>query len=208
MAEEALALDSLLQEAHAALGDAKFVMRDLEGSIRSGQRSVALDPDDGVAWCHLAAARNLAGDAVTAEHAARQAIEVYPPYAFAYGQLGTALAAQDKLDEAINAYEDQLRYDLATRTPFYQIALIHLDRADYAAALATYERARDRRETPFLHSRIAFAYAGSGALDRALAELEGALEAGYRGFLVIETHELLAPLREDGRLGALLDRYR
>ncbi len=47
-----------------------------------------------------------------------------------------------------------------------------------------------------LLSRIAFAHAGSGDLDRALAEVEDAVEAGYDSFEVIEGNALLVPLRE------------
>jgi TolB-like protein len=114
LAAEALTRDDSLYESHFAMAKALSNTDDLSGAVAAYRKVVELDPQNGYAWCEMSAVLN-AGDPVGAENAARQAIRFRPTYSRGYLTLGAALQKQDRLDEAVDAYQQSLQLDPANR---------------------------------------------------------------------------------------------
>ncbi len=207
LARRALEMEPLLPEAHAALGDALYLQSATDQAIESYQEAVRLDEENAVAWCHLANAGNAVDDHQTAEAAARRAIRLYPTYYWSHTVLGDALVAQGRGDEAIEAYQNAMRLNPDARGPYFDIAEIHLEREDWEAALAVYERARERFVTTGLLLSIGVVSAAAGEIDRAAEALEEAFERGGSVERVERSSFADVVLGSD-RLSALLDRYR
>lgn len=207
LALQALEMEPLLPEAHAALGDALYLQSATDRAIESYQEAVRLDEENAIAWCHLANACNAVDDHQTAEAAARRAIQLYPTYYWSHTVLGDALAAQGRGDEAIEAYENAMRLNPDATGPYFDIADIHWEREDWEAALDVYEQARERFVTTGLLLRIGVVSAAAGEIDRAAEALEQAFERGA-SVAVIERSSLADVVLGNERLEALLDRYR
>jgi len=114
LATEALGRDENLHEAHFAMAKVLANSDDIGGAIAEYRKVVELDPQNGYAWCEMSAVLNT-GDPVGAENAARQAIRFRPTYSRGYLTLGAALQKQDRLDEAVDAYQQSLQLDPANR---------------------------------------------------------------------------------------------
>ena len=207
LARQALEMEPLLPEAHLALGDALVLNSAHDQAIESLQEAVRLDEGSTVGWCHLAWACNAAADHETAEQAARRAVRFYPDYYWAHVQLGRALRGQSRGDEAIAAYEDAIRANPDAPGPYFNIAEIHREGEDWQAALAVYERARERWITTRLLLSIAVVAAAADEIDRAAEALEAAFERGG-SVESIERSSLADAVLEHERLRALLERYR
>ena len=118
---------SFLARAAGLLGDKETTVRDrwaiaadhwggrwrVQGDLASAlicfQRSVEIDPDNYVAWSHLAATRFQSGETDLAVDAQRRAIAVQPHQAVLYFQLAQMLARLERITEAIAALEEGLR---------------------------------------------------------------------------------------------------
>ena len=113
LAGEALSRDDSLYESHFAMAKVLSNSNDISGAIAEYRKVVELDPQNGYAWCEMSAVLNT-GDPVGAESAARQAIRFRPTYSRGYLTLGAALQKQDRLDEAVDAYQQSLQLDPAS----------------------------------------------------------------------------------------------
>ena len=114
LAREALIRDDSLYESHFAMAKVLSSSDDISAAIAEYRKVVELDPQNGYAWCEMSAVLNT-GDPVGAENAARQAIRFRPTYSRGYLTLGAALQKQDRLGEAVDAYQQSLQLDPANR---------------------------------------------------------------------------------------------
>ncbi|MEH6518905.1 MAG: tetratricopeptide repeat protein [Halioglobus sp.] len=114
-AEEALARDDSLHESHFAMARVLLNGNDNPGAVAEYRKVVELDSQNGYAWCEMSAVLNTE-DPVGAENAARQAIRYRPAYSLAYYNLGAALQKQDRLSEAIDAFQQSLQLDPTNRS--------------------------------------------------------------------------------------------
>jgi tetratricopeptide (TPR) repeat protein len=125
-----------------------------------------------------------------------------------YYHLGRALLVQGRYDEAIAAFEQARALSPTSSTPDSGIVQVYLARKEYDRALQVFlrvpEKVRNTSLQAFLASSI---YAGRGEREKSLAELQKALENGYRDFAAIDASPHLAALRSDPRLQQLLRRY-
>lgn len=109
-AEDALARDDSLHESHFAMARVLVNGNDRKGAVAEYRKVLELDSQNGYAWCEMSAVLN-DEDPVGAENAARQAIRFRPAYSLAYFNLGAALQKQDRLNEAIDAFQQSLQLD-------------------------------------------------------------------------------------------------
>jgi len=106
-AVQALAADDSLYEPHFAMARVLSRSGDLVGALAEYREVVKLDAQNGYAWCEMSYVLN-ADDPVSAESAARKAIRFRPAYSSAYFNLGAALQKQNRLREAVGAYQQSL----------------------------------------------------------------------------------------------------
>ena len=83
---------------------------DLAAALSCFQKAVEIDPENYVAWSHVAAARFQTGEADRAVEAQRRAIAVKPHQAVLHFQLAQMLARMKQVAEAIAALEEGLRW--------------------------------------------------------------------------------------------------
>jgi TolB-like protein len=114
LAVEALTSDESLYESHFAMARVLSNTEDTNGAIAEYRKVVELDPQNGYAWCEMSAVLN-AADPVRAESAARNAIFFRPTYSRGYLTLGAALQKQERLGEAVDAYQQSLELDPSNR---------------------------------------------------------------------------------------------
>jgi Tfp pilus assembly protein PilF len=110
LAENALRADDGLYESHFAMARVLSNNDDIGSALSEYRKVVELDPQNGYAWCEMSAALNYE-DPVGAELAAREAIRFRPAYSRGYLTLGAALQKQDRLSEAVDAYQQSLQLD-------------------------------------------------------------------------------------------------
>jgi TolB-like protein len=112
LAEQALSQNDKLHESHFAMARVLANANDVRGAVAEYRNVVDLDPQNGYAWCEMSAVL-VSEDPSGAEEAAREAIRFRPAYSLAYYNLGVALQKQDRLSEAVNAYQQSLQLDPA-----------------------------------------------------------------------------------------------
>ena len=169
--EEALEIEPMYAEAHAALSDTYNLL----GQYQFMSANEAKE---------------------RAEEAANRAIEIDPDLAEAYTSLAEINFLDREWAEAERLYREALRLrpGYATGHHFYGWFLTHMGR--HEEAIAELERAR--RHDPFsaiIHTDLAAAYADAGRFEEALARIERALElepgfssAHWRRWLIRRWH--------------------
>ncbi len=88
------------------------------------------------------------------------------------------------------------------------MAFVHLVQGNEGAALARLEELRGLRETQAVLVFIGEVHTARGDYEQAIAHLERAVDIGARVITYWESSEYLAPLHDDPRWVALLDRMR
>lgn len=109
-AVQALARDDGIYEPHFAMARVLSGSGDIGGALDEYRKVVDLDAQNGYAWCEMSYVLNIE-DPVGAESAAREAIRFRPAYSSAYFNLGAALQKQNRLAEAVGAYQQSLLLD-------------------------------------------------------------------------------------------------
>ncbi len=210
LARRALTLAPELPEAHAAMAELRAREERWAAAIDGYREALRLDPGNAIVWCHLAWVCNTKDppDLEQAERSAREAVRLHPTYFWSYAVLGTALAMQERYEEAIASFEFALQLSPDYRDGHVYLGGFHRTLGDYDRALGHYEQAGAMGETPELVVLISSTHVGRGDTAKALAELERALAGGYRDFAAIEDSPYFKPLSRLPRFQALLARYR
>lgn len=136
--------------AQVDLGDVYNARKDYAMARQSYQRAVELDPG-WVGGYNALANSYIFGqpkDLAKAEQYARKAVEVAPQSAAAQNLLGDALRAQQKLEEAKNAYTKALEIDPENFSAYMKRGHTHTYLGDFAAARQDYEAGRKYAEDP------------------------------------------------------------
>jgi len=181
-AERAVALDSLLAEAHTALGASLDESgHDRAGAARAYQRAIALDPRDVTAlrWYGL----HLAGDGAfdSALVYVERARSLDPLSPVAIGSVATVNYFARRPAAAIRGFEQALALQPDWATGYAVLGRVHLLAGQAAEAITAFEQA-----TRFSHDEaddralLATAYAAAGRIDDA-QRIVAALAAGSRG---------------------------
>ena len=211
LAQKALAIDSQLSDVHFALGYIASAQYEYRRAADEFQEARRLEPDNAIAWDHESwvLAYLQPPDGLGAEKASREALRLGLSTMSSYYHLGRALMVQGRYDEAIAAFEQARALSPASGAPDYGLAQVYLAKDEYDRALQVFlhipEKQRQVSPYRFVASSI---YAGLGNREKALDELQKALESGYRDFAAIDASPHLAALRSDPRFQQLLRRYR
>jgi serine/threonine-protein kinase len=181
-AERAVALDSLLAEAHAALGASlEETTHDRSGTVREYRRAIALDPRDVTAlrWYGL----HLAGDGAfdSALVYVERTHRLDPLSPLPLGSIGTVHYFARRAAPAIRAMEDALALQPDWATGYSVLGRIHLMSGRPVAAITALERAvRLSNEEADNRALLATAYALAGRRTEAQL-IATALSAGSDG---------------------------
>lgn len=128
-------LTELLDQATRSARD-----KDLAHAAELLERALTLDPRHVRALDLLGFVHYFAGRYPEAESCCRQALAVLPDHPYALNGLGNSLARQDRIDEALPAFERAMTLSPRWFDPYWDMALA-LDRAGREAdALAVLER--------------------------------------------------------------------
>ena len=210
-AQKALAIDPQLSDVHFTLGFIAGDKYDYRRAAQEFREALRLEPDSATTWDQesWALAYQQPPDGPGAERASREALRLGFSNMASYYHLGRALLVQGRYDEAIAAFEQAHALSPQSYTPDAGLAQVYLAKKEYDRALQLFlrepEKVRNTSLQEFLASSI---YAGKGEREKSLAELQKALESGYRDFAAIDASPHLAALRTDPRFQQLTQRYR
>jgi TolB-like protein/cytochrome c-type biogenesis protein CcmH/NrfG len=202
LAQKALRIDSQVSTVHVALGliaGSQYDYRHAAAEFREAHR---LEPDNSPAWDYegWALAYQQPPDGVGAEKSVREALRLGFSTLAAYYHLGRALMVQGRYDEAIAAFEHARTLAPTSGNPDFGIAQVYLAKKEYDRASQFFQRMPEGlRKLPgprFVNSCI---LAGLGEPDQSLAELQRAVEGGYRDLAAIEASPELGAIRSDPR---------
>ncbi len=204
-AEQALAIDPELARAHVALGQVHAVRFDYSGSVPKFEAAIRLEPDDpsyhdSLSWV---LAYTTPPDGVRAEAAAREAIRLSPRFAAAYYHLGRALLVQNRIEEAIDAFEYCSEIDRADEFGPLGLGQAYIAQGRFEQALELFAR---ESTTPLVLIYQSAALAGLGQRQEALDSIDVAVAAGYRDFAFLEASPYFDGLRDEPRFEAILKR--
>ncbi|HYL16379.1 MAG TPA: protein kinase [Terriglobales bacterium] len=211
LVDRARAIDSQLPAVHTAMGALAANHYDYRRAADEFREAIRLDPDEVVAWDFRswALAYQEPPDAVEAEKASREAIRLGFNKMGAYYHLGRSLYLQGRYDEAVDAMEHARKLSPQSSTPDLGLAQVYLAKGDYDRSLSYWlrqpESVRATAIGAFWGSSI---YATRGEKEKALAEMQVALDKGFRDFAAIDASTTFASLRSDPRFQKLLHRYR
>jgi eukaryotic-like serine/threonine-protein kinase len=211
LVDRARAIDPQLPAVHTAMGALAANRYDYRRAAEEFLEAIRLDPDEVIAWDFRswALAYQEPPDAIEAEKAAREAIRRGFNNMGAYYHLGRALYLQGRYDEAVEAMEHAHEASPQSSTPDLGLAQLYLAKGDYERSLSYWLRLpKNTRATAigaFWGSAI---YAARGEKEKALAEMQTALDKGFRDFAAIDASTAFASLRNDPHFQKLVDRYR
>jgi TolB-like protein/DNA-binding winged helix-turn-helix (wHTH) protein/Tfp pilus assembly protein PilF len=209
LAQKALAIDPQLSVAHVALGLIAGCKYDYRRAAEEFHEARRLEPDNAPAWDYesWALAYQQPPDGVNAEKATREALRLGFFSLAAYYHLGRALLVQGRYDGAIAAFEQARAIDPTSGNPDFGIAQVYLARREYERALQVFLRIPEKlRKMPGPRFVASCIYAGLGEREKSLAELQTALDGGFRDFAAIDASPELATWRSDPRYLSLVHR--
>ena len=165
---QAIALDGTVAAAHIGLGVLLQTRKQFEEAIESHERARALALDREDCLSHIVACKLELRDGVAAEALAREAISRYgDEHVKFWGMLGAALAMQDRLSEAIQAFEHAEAIESRTGAPpetFATHAFQLLSHDRLSEALGLYARYLPLNPDPGAHAHCGFALLTAGYL--------------------------------------------
>ncbi len=139
------------------------------------------DRRDAEAWCLLGRINGILKNFAEMESCSRKAIRITPDYAEAHNNLGVALEAQGRLDEAIASYRHAVRAMPDYLNAHFNLgnALAAVGRPDQAAE--SYRRALQLNpDDAEIHNALGIALAAQGKTPDALMSFERALHIAPR----------------------------
>lgn len=150
-------------------GDAKLAKQDFHGAVLDYTQSLALQPNNPLAYSQRCLAYIGDRDLDQAVADATQAINLYPGYAEAYHNRGLAQASRQDFQDAISDYTLALKYDPQDASSYFKRAEAKTSLADPDGAMADYN------ETLKLRPNDATVYEGRGELKVIQKDYDGAL---------------------------------
>ena len=207
-AMQALAIDPQLPEAHIARGRVFGARFDYTNAAREFRLATQTEPDNAAGWQYLgwALGYQTPPQAIEAENAAREALRLNPSLSYVQYHLGRALYMQGRFPEAMAAFD---RCEELSGNP----DLANFGRAQALMAQKRYAEAvtmmlkRSPLKTALDFYWLSASYAGNGEKEKALANLQKALELGYRDFAAIEANPAFDSVRGEARFQEMVKRY-
>ncbi|ADW68881.1 Tetratricopeptide TPR_1 repeat-containing protein [Granulicella tundricola MP5ACTX9] len=156
------------------------LLNDYPDAILWLKRSLDGDPANAEAWYFLGRAKMQGGDFVEAEKAFRRALTLAPNDSRALDNLGLSLAAQNRTEDAAQAYKDAIASqpsDHATsEQPFLNLGTLLNDENHSSEALPLLQRAAEiAPRSVRCQEELSRAYLATGNQPEAIASLQRAL---------------------------------
>ena len=169
-AEQALAIDNSLAEAHVALGGIKLLLDwDWPAAARAFQQGLTLNPSSALAHNQYAAYLATTGRLDEALSQVRRAQELDPLSPIVNADLGRYLYYAGQQDEAIAQFRKTLEFDANSVSARRGLGLAYSANRQHAEAIAELKRALALSEnSPIIVGELGGAYARAG--DRVNAE--------------------------------------
>jgi len=180
---KALEIDDELAEAHNALAMVKYVVDwDWAGAEKEFRRAIGLNPDyvwarDGYGFYLAVLGRQ---DESLAQF--QKAVELEPLVPYLAVDLAEGWRLARRYDQAIEQYRKALDLDPNYWVGYQLLALTHVHKGEYEAAIAQVEQARRVSDDPQLLALLVYIHAASGKKGTArklLAELEALSRKRY-----------------------------
>jgi len=192
-------------EAHFVYGSVLPAVGQLEAGIEEMRQALVLDPlaPHHSRWLGRLLLYAKKYDATIAQ--SHKTIELDRNYFQAYLDIGSALLAQDKPEEALSWYRRGQSLETAVRS--YDALLVRPLAAmgEHEEALAILERLEEEAKQQYVRAEIlAMGYAALGQADRAFECLNEALQARSAGLIYLHLDPGYGPLRDDARYAALV----
>jgi tetratricopeptide (TPR) repeat protein len=199
-AMQALAIDPQLPEAHIARGRVFGARFDYANAAREFRLATQTEPDNAAGWQYLgwALGYQTPPQAVEAEKAAREALRLSPSLSYAQYHLGRALYMQGRFPEAMAAFDRCEELSGNPDTANFGRAQALTAQKRYAEAV-TLMLKRSPLKTALDFYWLSASYAGNGEKEKALANLQKALELGYKDFAAIKANPAFDWVRGDAR---------
>jgi DNA-binding winged helix-turn-helix (wHTH) protein/TolB-like protein/Flp pilus assembly protein TadD len=183
-AEEALAIDDSLAEAHASLGAAyMFFDLDWQAAEREFKRAIELNPryvETYGVYSYLLSATGRLNEAVDL---ARQGLQVNPLSASMTDDLAQSYYLARQYDEAIRLYHNSLEMEPNRPNSRLALGIIYEQQGKFDDAIAEYRKAISSSErTSALLGQLGHAFAASGRKNDALITLVELHEASKRSY--------------------------
>ena len=171
-AEQALAIDDTIAEAHAALGVyLSFYAWDQAASERELRRAIELQPSSAIAHHWLGNIALLAmGRWDESLAAVRRAGELDPLSLSIASDAGVTLLYARRYDEAIAQFRRTLAVDPKFYVARYHLGLTLHAKGEYDAAIVEQRTCLEGNDDPWVTALLAFSLAKAGRRDEALAE--------------------------------------
>jgi tetratricopeptide (TPR) repeat protein len=135
---------------------------------------------------------------------ARETLELDDKYFWSHHWSGIAYSEKGMYDEAIAAHRMALKItDSSTMRGALANALARAGRRGEALLLID-EMILESKKTSLSQSDIAMGYVGLGDKERAFQWLDKSFESHDEGILLLKTHPMFSPLRDDPRFQELL----
>ena len=208
LAKQALAIDPQLPEAHIALGRVFGLLYQYAEASRELSLAVQSEPDNALAWdiYSWTLTYETPPKATEAEKAAREAIRLNPSMGYAFYHLGRALYMQNRIPEAMAAFDrcEELVGNSDVANLGRAQALAAQNR--YPEALATMLKGRTPKTSSDFYW-LSACYAGNGDKEKAIASLQKSFGLGYADFPAINANPAFSSLRNDPRFQQLLGHH-
>ncbi len=175
-AEQALALDETLSEAHVSLGLARMNMWDWTGAEVRLRQAIELDPGYAAAHHHYGWLLALMGSLDHALVEIERARELDPLSLPIQTATGRIFQFMRRPDDAIAQYRRVLDLDPNFAGAYFALGVAFLQKEMYGEAIALLQRAREMTGTHGATVLLAFAFASAGDRERAMALLNDLLE--------------------------------
>jgi tetratricopeptide (TPR) repeat protein len=175
-------------------------------------KAIELEPRRATAFCNRAAVWNERKLHDKAIRDCDEAIRLLPNCAVAFNNRGNARLAEKEYDKAIKDLTEAIRLDPKLVSAFYNRGIAWFEKGGYGnydkALLDFHDASRLDAKNPAAFYLKARCYALMGNAERALDNLQQALELGVRDVGAMEQDPALDSIRDSSSYRALLLKYR
>jgi serine/threonine protein kinase/tetratricopeptide (TPR) repeat protein len=194
-------------DTHFVLGTTLPALGQLPEAIEAVRQALVFDPLSPIYGRYLGRFLLYGGDYDAAIEQGLAMLELHPGYSQAHINIGSAYLARGDAQEAFEWYQRGQSLDSAVRSydSFIVRALTALGEQEEAQAIL--RRLEEQATTQYIRAEsLAMAYAAIGDFDRAFASLEEAFAARSAGLIFLHVDPGYAPLRDEPRFKALVQR--
>jgi tetratricopeptide (TPR) repeat protein len=143
--------------------------------VAACRKTIAADPQFGLAHLHLTRALGSQGQFAAAEESAHEALRLSPDSALAHEDMGWLLGQQEKNAEAENEYRTALRLDPDAPFAWHGWGEFRFAQGNEEGAIAAWQESlRLDFTSAEVHGHLALAYAHRQEREKAMAELKQA----------------------------------